>query len=101
MRDRHTDVRAGKRTLAVRFGRRACELEAAFFYAVAYVVPIVLGVLRASPLPLLPLLTAPLALAAYDELRRHEGKALDATLGKTAKVLLAFGVPFALGLAWS
>src|SRR2546421_86813 len=43
VRDRASDARAGKRTLAVRFGRRAAVVEYAALVAIAYVVPLALG----------------------------------------------------------
>lgn len=101
VRDRETDGRAGKRTLAVRFGRRACEIEAGVLFLSALVAPAVLAWLRGSAMPLLALGAAPLGVAALRELVTRDGRALDATLGKTARVLLAFGALLTLGLAWS
>src|SRR5262249_4219171 len=40
LRDRDTDERAGKRTLAVRLGRRGALIEYAALVAIAYVVPL-------------------------------------------------------------
>src|SRR6185437_10417748 len=40
VRDRETDVKAGKRTLAVRFGRRAGVAEYAALLALAYAAPV-------------------------------------------------------------
>src|SRR5581483_6897161 len=62
VRDRATDVRAGKRTLAVRFGRRAALVEYAALLAAAYAVPIGLAV-GGRPWAALPVLSVPVALA--------------------------------------
>lgn len=99
VRDRETDVGAGKRTLVVRHGRRFGELEYALLLALAYAAPVVAAALLASPWPLLPLLSAPLALNLVGRLRREEGAPLNATLAATAKLLLVFGAFLAVGLA--
>lgn len=102
LRDRDTDVRVGKRTLAVRFGRRFAELEYAALLVVAYVVPVLLLATGATGLAVLaPLLTAPLAVSLYRQLRTREGAPLNDTLAGTAKLLLAHGALFAGGLALS
>jgi len=99
VRDRETDVHAGKRTLAVRFGKRAGVIEYALLLAAAYATPIVLWQIGATAWVLLPILTAPLAILLARQLATREGSSLNATLASTAKLLLAFGLLFALGLA--
>lgn len=100
VRDRETDVRVGKRTLAVRFGRRAGIGEYVALMLAAYGVPLALALSGAGRLwVLLPWLTAPLAVALVRRLARDEGAALNPTLVGSAKLLLLFGVLFALGLA--
>lgn len=98
VRDRVTDVHAGKRTLAVRFGRRAAEAEYLLLLVVAYAAPIVLAALHRSLWPLLPLASLPLAVKLFRDLRRLEGTPLNATLASTAKLLLLHGVLLAGGL---
>ncbi|MBN8616678.1 MAG: 1,4-dihydroxy-2-naphthoate polyprenyltransferase [Deltaproteobacteria bacterium] len=97
VRDRETDVVAGKRTLVVRHGRRFGELEYVALLALAYVVPLGLAV-TTSPWIALPLVSAPLAIGLVGRLRREEGAPLNATLAATAKLLLVHGVLFAAGL---
>ena len=98
VRDRATDVRAGKRTLAVRFGRRAALGEYAALLAVAYAVPVALSCNH--PLRLLPLLTLPLAVLKLRALMRAvTGPEHNALLAATAQLLLAHGALFAIGLA--
>ncbi|MFT3770860.1 MAG: 1,4-dihydroxy-2-naphthoate polyprenyltransferase [Minicystis sp.] len=99
VRDRETDVKAGKRTLAVRFGRRAGVIEYASLFAIAYAAPVaaVLWMGRA-PWVLLPIVTAPRAVRLVRTLATTEGRPLNDCLAATAKLLLLYGVLFAAGL---
>jgi 1,4-dihydroxy-2-naphthoate octaprenyltransferase len=101
VRDRDTDVRAGKRTLAVRFGRAFGVVEYALLLLVAFAVPIALALTGArSPWILLPLATAPIAWRLFRVvLTTTDGPALNRALAGTARLLLAFGALFALGIA--
>jgi 1,4-dihydroxy-2-naphthoate octaprenyltransferase len=102
LRDRETDARAGKRTLAVRLGRRGAIAEYVLLVALAYAVPVALAVLGLARLwVLLPLVTLPLAAALARGVSRESGAALNLRLVGTAKLLLIFGVLLALGLARS
>lgn len=98
VRDRHTDARAGKRTLAVRFGRRFGVAEHAALMFVAYLI--VLGVAwRLDAWGwLLPLASAPLAVRSSLRVARGEGAALNAELGATARVGLLFSGLLAVGV---
>jgi 1,4-dihydroxy-2-naphthoate octaprenyltransferase len=99
VRDRSTDVKAGKRTLAVRFGRRFGVIEYVALFALAYAAPIVaLAVLHRSPWVLLPLLTLPIAAKLTRTLATTEGAPLNACLASTAKLLLIYGMLFSAGL---
>ncbi len=91
LRDRHTDARVGKRTLAVRFGASFARLEYAALLAVAYVI-------AASAGWVAPLLSLPWAVLQVRSLRSADGAALNAHLGSTAKLGLAFSVLLALGV---
>jgi 1,4-dihydroxy-2-naphthoate polyprenyltransferase len=97
LRDRATDAKAGKRTLAVRLGRRGAEIEYAACLVLAYLVPVGLSV-RLGPWLLSPLASGPLAARLFARLRREEGASLNPVLVDTAKLLLVHGVLFALGL---
>jgi 1,4-dihydroxy-2-naphthoate octaprenyltransferase len=99
VRDRETDVKAGKRTLAVRFGRRAGVAEYAMLLAAAYATPVaaVLALGR-RPWVLLPLLTLPIALRLLRTLATVEGRPLNACLTGTAKLLLGYGALLAVGI---
>ncbi|KAH8060603.1 hypothetical protein JL722_4714 [Aureococcus anophagefferens] len=94
LRDRHTDVRAGKRTLAVRFGGAARASTSRWSWRPT--APPACVALRAAPAAwLLPLLSAPLAAKTTRSVFAEEGAALNA-VGGTAK--LAFGLLLTAGV---
>jgi 1,4-dihydroxy-2-naphthoate octaprenyltransferase len=102
LRDIPTDRAAGKRTLAVVLGPDATKLEFAFLLAVAGVVPLLAVVVGRGPVVLAPLLTAPLAWPLLRTVVRfREPRELNAVLKGTARLALAYGLLFALGLALS
>ncbi len=101
LRDRHTDVRAGKRTLAVRFGRGAALVEYAVLLLAAYLVPIALA-LTGRPWAALVLISAPLAVIRMRGLAAAvTGPEFNGLLAGTAQLLMLHGALFATGLALS
>jgi 1,4-dihydroxy-2-naphthoate octaprenyltransferase len=99
LRDRHTDSVAGKRTLAVRFGRGFAVAEYAALLALAYATPVFLFVSGGARWPVLfPLLTLPLALLYLRRVATRSGTALNPLLGSTAKLLLLYGLLLTFGL---
>ncbi len=99
LRDREGDRAAGKRTLAARFGRRAAVAEYDALLAASYAVPMALAALgRVGPWVLLPLLTVPIAITLALQVRRREGRPLNATLVGTARLQIVFGLLFATGI---
>jgi 1,4-dihydroxy-2-naphthoate octaprenyltransferase len=101
VRDHETDARAGKRTLAVRFGRRFGVGEYTLLLAVAYAVPALLALSGArSSWVLLPFATLPVALSLTRAVASESaGPPLNRALVGTARLLLAFAVLLALGIA--
>ena len=99
-RDIDTDRRAGKRTLAVRMGRRGARIEYALCVILAYLVPPLLWLaFHFAPWVLLPWLTAPLAAQLIRTLNRAtDGPTLNKTLAGTARLGLIFSLLFALGI---
>ncbi len=100
LRDRPTDTKAGKRTLAVRFGDRFSQLQYTALLALAFVAPFVLGHFADDLWQLLPILSA---VTAIPVMKRIWGpletrQALNPALGGTARVLLLFSLLTALGL---
>jgi len=98
VRDRETDVRAGKRTLVVRYGRRFGVAEYTGLWALAVGVTVGIAVWLRSPWVLLPLLTVPIGIHLARVVATVEGAPLNATLAATAKSLLVFGSLLAVGL---
>ena len=100
LRDLPTDVNAGKRTLAVRFGRRFVLGEFVVLTAVAYATPWLLYAYGlADGWVFLSWLTVPLAVVLSVRVFRWEGRRLNVVLVGSAQLLLSFGLLFASGLA--
>lgn len=99
LRDRVTDVKANKRTLAVRFGATAARVQYTVMVLFAYVVPVVVWSLGLGGFGwLLPLLTAPLAIAETRAIWTRDGRALNPHLGGTARLEMVYGVLLSVGV---
>ena len=101
VRDRETDMAAGKKTLAVYLGYGASRVEYLALVGMAYVVPVLFALDPDYGLAALaPLLTLPLAAkSARTVLERTDGAALNPTLELVGKTLFAHSLLFAAGLA--
>jgi 1,4-dihydroxy-2-naphthoate octaprenyltransferase len=102
LRDRFTDARVGKRTLAVRFGARGARLEYAFLLVIAYgAVGYAVLTRQGGEGWLLALASLPIAWRETRAVWRKDGAALNAHLGGAARLELVFGVLLSLGaLLW-
>jgi 1,4-dihydroxy-2-naphthoate octaprenyltransferase len=100
LRDVDTDRAAGKRTLAVRWGRRGARLEYAGLIAISYAMLPVLWQLGASRTAmLLPLLTLPFAIALVRTISTTtDGPILNSALARTAALEVVFALLLALGI---
>ncbi|MGY8737504.1 MAG: 1,4-dihydroxy-2-naphthoate polyprenyltransferase, partial [bacterium] len=101
LRDIDTDTVAGKRTLAVRFGRSGARFEWLVLVGGAYLVPVALWlVLGMSPWVLIPMASLPRAVRIYGVISQtEEGPALNAALAGTAQLGFLYSLLLALGLA--
>ena len=101
VRDFETDAKAGKRTLAVRFGREfgvrlyRLNLIGSALGLVGYSLAASMGY------PLVALATLAWAAPLYKALRAERGRALNRVLGRTAQVELRFALVMSLGIVAS
>ncbi len=101
VRDRDTDARAGKRTLAVRLGHRGARRLYTAMVVVSYLALVPLAV-ALGPALLLPLLTAPLAARLVRTVDTHtDGPTLNAALARTGVLEAVFCVLLAIGILLS
>lgn len=99
VRDRETDARVGKHTLAVRLGPVRGRRMYTVVVALAYLAVIAVAVAHESAWPLLAWLSLPLAIKLDRTVRtHHDGPTLNAALGGTAQLELVFCVLLAAGI---
>jgi 1,4-dihydroxy-2-naphthoate polyprenyltransferase len=102
VRDLETDRRAGKRTLAVRLGRRRTRALYAAMLAGAYVALTAVALAGGLEWALLGLLTVPAAVGLARTVGAHaDGPTLNAALARTGVLQLAFCVLTSAGLLLS
>ncbi len=100
VRDREEDAETGKRTLAVRFGYRFSRGQFLSLVALAYLTPFWFLANGYGLASLLPLVTLPLAGdVSRTMLTETSGEALNPALESAGKLLAAYAVAFAIGLA--
>lgn len=98
VRDVETDALAGKRTLAVRFGREfGVRMYGAFAIGAAGATLGIAVALR-SPLPLLGLVPLPASRTLLRTLADERGPALNPILGRTAQLELRYALAASLGV---
>lgn len=103
LRDIDTDVIAGKKTLAVRFGARAARWEYTALWVAAAAVPLLMAGLLSLPYLLLPVLLFPFVARLVRRIwSTSESEELNKLLGATAKFHLLNGLLIAISLviAW-
>lgn len=102
LRDLENDRKAGKHTLAVKFGEQGTKLQYTICMVVAYLVlipTILLGIV--PPLSLLAWASLPLAIRAVKVVLTQKGRPLNAALAGTGQTALLFSVLFWVGLILS
>ena len=99
LRDRHTDVLAGKKTLVVRWGATFARWEFTLLIGGGYLLIIMVFLFtRASLGWLLPLLSLPLAWHEVRSVWNKDGAELNKHLGGTARLGLVFSALLGLGV---
>lgn len=101
IRDLEEDERAGKHTLAVRFGYRVSRMQFTALLVMAYAVPPILVAIDAVQIHgLLPLLTLPYGGQLTRTIWQYtDGAHLNPALEQAGRLLAAFAILFALGVA--
>jgi 1,4-dihydroxy-2-naphthoate octaprenyltransferase len=98
-RDTEEDRIAGKKTLAVIFGKPFARYQYIFFMVVSYLTPLVVYfTFKQNVWVFLPLLTFPISFKLVKMIFTLEGKQLNQTLELTARLSLLYGILFALGI---
>ena len=99
VRDRETDIVAGKRTLAVRLGARGGRLEYVALMSFAYwMLPVFFVFCDRSLFIWLPLATLPRACVLLDRVyRSHDGLMLNEALAGTAQLGMFYSILLAIG----
>lgn len=98
VRDATTDAAAGKRTLAVRFGRAFAVREYAALLALGGAGVAACAAVEGSPWPLLALAPAPEAIRLARRVARAEGAAFNGALAATARLLAVSGALLSAGI---
>jgi len=101
LRDRFTDAKVGKRTLAVRFGELFARSEYASLVVMAFCSllawPLGFSGARSGFPVLLPMLALPKAGKCIAAVAQRDGRDLNEMIGGTAKMQLQFCILFAAG----
>ncbi len=101
-RDVETDIKANKRTLAVRFGRKFSAFEYRVWFCIALLCTLIMSVLLKSFWMLLPFAVLPLGIKLCVMIRLPQtGAVYIRMLGKTAAVLILYSLLMSIGLFFS
>lgn len=99
LRDAKSDVRTGKRTMAVRFGETFARIEIAFCVLMPFAIVATIAVARARPWLMTTWIALPLAVALLARVYRSEGAALNRCLAMCGGLQWAFGFLFVVSSA--
>lgn len=101
LRDVDQDVKAGKKTLAVRFGRQFVRYEIAALLTLSFIIQSYWWLRGFQVAAVLPLLAWPLAYQIIRGIFKYDpGAVYNSFLAKAALVHLAFGLALTIGFWW-
>ncbi|HNB40168.1 MAG TPA: 1,4-dihydroxy-2-naphthoate polyprenyltransferase [Anaerolineales bacterium] len=102
LRDLENDRKAGKRTLAVRFGEEGAKAEYLLLMLIAYLIVPVLVWMNIIPIgALLAWLSLPIAIRTLRTVFTEKGKPLNVALAGTGQTAFLFSLFFWVGLLFS
>ncbi len=99
LRDVDTDRAVGKKTLAVRLGARGAQVEYLLLLGFSYAIPPLMWLMSVStPGAMLAWLSLPLVGPLAQSIMRQKGRPLNQALAGTARLELAYGFLFSVGV---
>jgi len=98
LRDADTDVKSGKRTLAVRFGKSFVKMEYIVMMILAFAIPIYILQLWDEFSLYIILFLIPISIRHIQSLYSETGESLNLVLVNTAKFLFHFSMLLSIGL---
>tara|TARA_B110000467_G_scaffold5110_1_gene4462 strand:- start:76 stop:939 length:864 start_codon:yes stop_codon:yes gene_type:complete len=98
LRDADTDVKSGKRTLAVRFGKSFVRMEYIVMMILAFAIPIYILQLWDEFSLYIILFLIPISIRHIQSLYSETGESLNLVLVNTAKFLFHFSILLSIGL---
>lgn len=98
LRDLEQDQIAGKRTLAVRFGKKITQLEYFLLLGLSYIVPVIMWITGLTTYWIfIVFLSIPLSIGLSKDILVKKGRPLNETLAGTGKLELIYGLLFSIG----
>ena len=98
LRDADTDVKSGKRTLAVRFGKSFVKIEYIVMMIIAFTIPIYILQFWDEFSLYIILFLLPISIQHIQSLYTKTGSSLNLVLANTAKFLFHFSILLSIGL---
>jgi 1,4-dihydroxy-2-naphthoate octaprenyltransferase len=98
LRDADTDIKSGKRTLAVRFGKTFVKIEYIIMMMVAFVIPIYILQFWDELSLYIILFLLPISVRLIQSLYNETGISLNPVLVNTAQFLFHFSILLSIGL---
>ena len=98
LRDADTDVKSGKRTLAVRFGKSFVKIEYIVMMIIAFTIPIYILQFWDEFSLYIILFLLPISIQHIQSLYTKTGLSLNLVLANTAKFLFHFSILLSIGL---